>query len=137
MTMQLRQSGKASTIITVVVGGFFLLAFYGWVNDSPSSGTGRPIRSGLSVEAVNIIEEAMTGLIAEGLVHSMDVASNTVRIEPLIWTAWSLEDKQQLVLSLSAYFEAKGSTGRVKILSNCNDRQLATYSVWSGVKILL
>jgi len=44
-------------------------------------------------------------------------------------------EKQMLVMLLSEYFNAKGSTGRVTIMSNLNDQKLATYSIWTGVKI--
>lgn len=81
-------------------------------------------------------EEWVEECLREGAFHSMNVEFNQVRIDPFLWSMFTIEQKQGIVLRLSKYFDSKGSTGRVTILSNRNDNKLATYSVWSGIKIL-
>ncbi len=82
------------------------------------------------------IETEIAQRISKGVIHSVNVDLNEVRIPPEVWAMWSIESKQGLVTYFSNYFDAKGSTGRVTVLSNRNDKKLATYSVWTGVKIL-
>ena len=82
------------------------------------------------------IEQTIQNLLNTGAVHSINVDFNQVRVDPVLWIPLPLENKQNLVMMFSKYFDAKGSTGRVEILSNRNDNKLATYSSWSGVKIL-
>lgn len=82
------------------------------------------------------LEQKIQELLTTGAVHSVNVEFNQVRIDPLLWNPLPLESKQGIVFLFSRYFEVKGSTGRVEVLSNRNDQKLATYSVWSGIKIL-
>jgi hypothetical protein len=82
------------------------------------------------------MEEAIQNFLTTGAVHSMNVEFNQVRVDPLIWMGQTLEDKQKFVAIFSNYFDAKGSTGRVNVLSNRNDKKLATYSSWDGINIL-
>ena len=74
--------------------------------------------------------------LSEGAFHSVHVEYNEVRIDPTLWSLFTIEQKQNVVLRLSAYFTLKGSTGRVTVLSNRNDKKLATYGSWGGMKIL-
>jgi len=83
-------------------------------------------------ECEQIVQEGLT----KGFYHSVNVKANVARMDPALWSIFSIEQKQRAVLFLSRYFDLKGSTGRVTILSNRNDQKLATYSAWSGVKIL-
>ena len=87
-------------------------------------------------ESFKIVEESIQKLLDEGFVHSVNVEFNEVRANTATWDLLALEQKQQFVAVFSNYFDAKGSTGRVTVLSNRNDSKLATYSVWSGIKII-
>lgn len=82
------------------------------------------------------IDESIARLLKEGVVHSVDVEFNEVRMDPLLWAGFTLEAKQGTVMLFSKYFDSKGSTGRVTVLSNRNDTKLATYGSWEGIKIL-
>lgn len=80
-------------------------------------------------------ESQVNELISSGVVDSVNVEFNEVRIDPAIWLSLDLKTKQGVVLSFSQYFDVKGSTGHVTILSNRNDKKLGSYSSWSGIKI--
>lgn len=81
-------------------------------------------------------DQKIAEMLSSGIVHSVNVEYNEVRIAPVIWLSFDLETKRRTVLVFSRYFDMKGSTGRVTILSNRNDvDKLGSYSVWSGVKI--
>ncbi len=82
------------------------------------------------------IDAAIATLLRTGAVHSVNVEFNQARIDPFLWAGLTLEVKQNTVMLLSKYFESKGRTGRVTILSNRNDTKLATYGAWGGIKIL-
>ncbi len=82
------------------------------------------------------LETEIMKLQSNGSIYSIDVEMNEVRIDPIIWMQLDLRTKQNLILTFSVYFKMKGSTGRVNILSNRNDRKLGSYSVWSGVKVI-
>jgi len=86
-------------------------------------------------ELARKFESKIRELLISGAIHSVNVEFNEVRVDPLVWSLLPLENKQNFVVIFSQYFEAKGSTGRVNVLSNRNDQKLASYSVWSGVKI--
>lgn len=73
--------------------------------------------------------------LAEGVFHSVDVEYNEVRMDPEPWSFLPTEQKQIFVTCLSRYFHLKGSTGRVTIRSKYSDEKLASYSVWTGIKI--
>ena len=81
-----------------------------------------------------VVEKVEDGL-RKGLFHSIDIDSGRVRIDPALWLPLPIEAKQGHVLLFREYFKCKGKSGRVDILSNRNDQKLASYSVWSGVKI--
>ena len=78
------------------------------------------------------VQEGLT----EGLFHSVNVDYNQVRIDHIIWYSLSIEAKKQIVTIFHKYFDLKGSTGRVTVLSNRNDKKLATYGSWRGIRIL-
>jgi len=80
--------------------------------------------------------EVIEKMVSDGYVHSFNIDLNQVRIDPLLWVDLTLENKQNCVMLFSRYFDLNGSTGRVEILSDKNDTKLATFSSWSGVKIL-
>jgi len=82
------------------------------------------------------LDKIVNKRITNGFYYSIDVDANQARIDPDLWSMLIVERKQEEVMFLSRYFDLKGSTGRVTILSNRNDQKLATYSGWSGVKIL-
>ena len=69
------------------------------------------------------------------VVHSIDVENNEVRMSLSLWMQMTLKQKQGIVLYFSALFDSKGSTGRIAIRRALNDTKLASYSVWTGVKI--
>ncbi len=71
-----------------------------------------------------------------GMIYSIDIDFNEVRINPVLWMSSDLETKQSLVMSFSRYFEMKGSTRRVTVRSSLNDTKMATYGSWGGLKIL-
>jgi len=82
-------------------------------------------------DIIELIEDG----IKKGVFHSIDIDSGYARIDPAVWLELSIEAKQGIVLGLREYFIRKGKSGRLDILSNRNDQKLASYSVWSGVKI--
>lgn len=109
------------------------LAKVGIKGSAPATTTGRekpPIGSKKS------IDESIANLLEKGVVHSVNVDFNEVRIDPLIWASFALETKQGTVMLFSKYFDSKGSSARVTVLSNRNDSKLATYGAWGGIKIL-
>lgn len=73
--------------------------------------------------------------LTSGAIHSINVEYNEVRMDPIPWAFLPIESKQTIVTCFSRYFDLKGSTGRVTILSKYSDEKLASYSVWTGVKI--
>ena len=99
------------------------------------SGQDGPAQPSLAT-SISASETKIKQLLSEGVIHSVDVDFNTVRIDPLVWDLWDIEAKQGLVSFFSEYFEGKGSTGRVTVLSSRNDTKLGTFSVWTGIKIL-
>jgi len=81
-------------------------------------------------------ENWISDMKRDGVVYSVDVEFNQVRINPDLWDMFDLETKQNAVILFSKYFDSKGSTGRVTILSSRNDEKLATYNSFSGIKII-
>ena len=75
-------------------------------------------------------------LLTTGVVYSINIDFNEARVNTSLWLQMTLNQKQSLVLFFSAYFDAKGSTGRVTILSSRNDTKLASYGSWGGLKII-
>lgn len=100
------------------------------------------IRRDLTVKTISNKQAKLQGLhqwvqeaLAEGVFHSVNVEYNEVRIDPEHWSFLLIEDKQNIVTCFSQYFDLKGSTGRVTIRSKYFDEKLASYSVWTGIKI--
>lgn len=73
--------------------------------------------------------------LASGAVHSINVEYNEVRMDPIPWSLVPIESKRVIIQCFSRYFDLKGSTGRVTIRSKYSDEKLASYSIWTGVKI--
>lgn len=73
--------------------------------------------------------------LTEGIFYSVDVEYNEVRMDPGPWSFLPIEQKRIFVTCFSQYFDLKGSTGRVTIRSKYSDEKLASYSVWTGIKI--
>lgn len=82
------------------------------------------------------LSTAVDELLAQGSLHSVDINSNMVRVDPLVWGQLLIEQKQNVVMMLSRYFNEQRGYDRVSVRSNRNDTELATYSSFSGVKIL-
>lgn len=85
---------------------------------------------------VKKMEERVRTMLNEDGIHSINFEFKEVRIDPLVWSMATLEQKQGLVNFFSDYFISKGRTGSLTILSSRNDTKLATLSLWGGVKIL-
>jgi TolA-binding protein len=90
---------------------------------------------GYSKQDIEKLEQSIQGFREAGLLYSMNIEDNEARCDVPTWLMLNIEQKQQAVMILSAYFEAKGSTRRVTVLSNLNDEKLATFSSWNGLKI--
>ena len=80
--------------------------------------------------------ELVDELTSSGVIHSYSVQREMVRVDPLLWSALPIETKEGVVIFFSRLFKARGRSGRVDILSNRNDQKLASYSNWSGMKII-
>jgi|GEM_PF-1454776 len=100
------------------------------------------IRKDLTVKAISDEQAKLQRLhqwvqdgLVEGVFHSVDVEYNEVRMDPAPWSLLPIEQKQVFVTCFSQYFDLKGSTGRVTIRSKYSDEKLASYSVWTGIKI--
>jgi len=74
--------------------------------------------------------------LTSGAVHSVNVEYNEVRMDPGPWSFLPVEQKKIILTCFSRYFDLKGSTGRVTILSKYSDKKLATYGSWGGMRIL-
>jgi len=81
-------------------------------------------------------ENWISDMKREGVIYSVNVEYNEVRINPNLWDMFDLETKQNAVISFSSYFKSKGSNSSVTILSSHNDEKLATYGSWGGLKII-
>lgn len=81
------------------------------------------------------LHQWVQGGLAEGVFHSVHVEYNEVRMDPVAWSFLPIEHKQTFVTCFSRYFDLRGSTGRVTILSKYSDEKLGSYSVWTGIKI--
>lgn len=73
--------------------------------------------------------------LASGAVHSVNVEYNEIRMDPISWSLVPIESKRIIIRCFSRYFDLKSSTGRVTIRSKYSDEKLASYSVWTGIKI--
>lgn len=73
--------------------------------------------------------------LTSGAVHSVNVEYNEVRMDPIPWSLVTIESKRIIIKCFSRYFDLKGSTGRVTIRSKYSDEKLASYSIWTGIKI--
>jgi len=122
-------------------------AHKGWRPDTTSLGRGplygravankgRLLQSSKAAQDMADRDILVSWMLSKGLIHSVNIELNQVRIDPFIWAELSIERKRQIVLIFGAYFADHGNIGGATILSNRNDNQLATDSVWSGIKIL-
>jgi len=125
---QSRGSVLVGILIVIIIFVFFIILLSTNTEENSQSKKYRPANPQL--------EKTIQDLISTGAVHSVNAEYNQVRIDPFVWINLPLETKQKTVTLFSQYFESKGSTGRVEILSNRNDKELATYSVWNGIKII-
>lgn len=82
------------------------------------------------------LEDSISDMLRDGHIYSINVEYNELRIDPYTWDSLGLKTKQNTVILFSKYFDSKGSTGRVTILSSRNDEKLATYNSFSGIKII-
>jgi len=82
------------------------------------------------------LDERVAAVAASGAIHSIDVAANEVRFVTSVWMLMDISLKQETVVLFGRYFKTKRGYERVTILSDCNDTKLATYTPFSGIKIL-
>lgn len=130
-----KSGGVLGPLALVFVVVIIIAGMMGGSDDSPKSHLKKPSPS-TSKTVSPQLERVIQEWVKSGAVHSMNVEFNEVRVDPLIWIPLPLENKQNFVTMFSRYFDAKGSTARVDVLSNRNDKKLATYSVWGGIKII-
>ena len=83
-----------------------------------------------------IPDEAIRKMMSMGWLYSVDVENHQARIDPYFWLQCELNTKRNTVIFFSRYFREKGESGWVEILSSRNDKKLATYDSWEGIKIL-
>ena len=81
------------------------------------------------------LEAWAEGLLASGKVYRIDADVCRVRVDPQVWSQLPLEEKHELVLWFSKYFEARGRPGRVTVVNIRNDREVASFSRYGGVNI--
>ena len=84
---------------------------------------------------VRPLESQIRELRKVGVITWINVELNQVRVDFPTWLAMDVTVRQAFVMALSMYFDVKGSTGRVTVLSSLNDREPATCTVWTEIKI--
>jgi len=134
-----KKTSTLTVVLLILVFVFVGLPLLGHIRRSAERYGNRQAESSAQTKTARVdpkLEQTIQEWLTTGAVHSVNVEFNEVRVDPLVWNPLPLENKQNFVGMFSRYFEAKGSTGRVEVLSNRNDQKLATYSVWSGIKIL-
>lgn len=132
--MKNKSGGSPVTIIVCIIIILIAFGYCASISDQSGEPSRKPSSARRTVSPE--LEAAIQQMISDGQIHSVDVASHRVRIDPLIWLQLSLDTKQSTVVLFSKYFDQKNGYKRVDILSNRNDKKLATYSVWDGIKIL-
>jgi hypothetical protein len=150
-----RNSGKLGSAVLVAViicFGFFFLGIVG--SFLPDSGSGdssvnrrsnrasnyRDPRIEAELQAKALADAATEQLIHDwtktGFIHSVHIQEDYMRVDPIVWRQLPIELKQTAVTAASQYLIIRGQSGCVEIRSSRNDRKLATYSSWDGMKIL-
>lgn len=127
-------AGVLAIVLAIMFANWILSPLDCDVNGTSSSDSRRS--PSVSADRLATMEDRIDKMLSSGAVHSMNVEFNEVRIDPLLWVRMRLDAKQNFVMFFSEYFDAKGSTARVTVLSNRNDKKLATYGVWGGLDIL-
>jgi hypothetical protein len=146
-----RNSGKFGSAVLVAViicFGFFLLGVVGLMVNGLEAGYSS-INRGPNEISNYRFHDPQTKALADaateqfirnwteiGFIHSVHIQENYARLDPVLWSQLPIEIKQGAVRAFSHYFASRGQSGRVEIRSSRNDRKLASYSVWTGVKIL-
>lgn len=127
------KGSNAGVVIVIILCLFIIFIVANSGNDSSTGSSSSYSRT----NRVNPqIEKTIQEWINKDVVQNVNIEFNEVRVDPLVWVMLPLENKQNFVSMFSQYFDSKGSTARVTVLSNRNDKKLATYDSWSGIKII-
>ena len=89
-----------------------------------------------AIKAGPELEKSIQQLLIDGSIHSMNIQKNEVRINPITWSFLSLEQKREIVTNFHLYFVYKQAGDNVNVLSDQNDKKLATYSWSEGINII-
>jgi len=94
-----------------------------------------PAEPKYSAAEIQELRSRVQKLVDAGILTFIHPDHNWARADISFWLQMDVDQKTGLVIGLSQYFDAIGSSSRVEIRSSINDTVLASYSAWSGVNI--
>lgn len=74
-------------------------------------------------------------MVKQGLIKRMDVKTGKFYIYGELWETFELNDKEQLVKTISKYRDAEFGLPQVTLYESRSGKELASYGAFSGVKI--
>jgi hypothetical protein len=125
----------AAILIWFVVSGRATGKHY---HDGPGSETEmRRKQSGVDKARARELKAKLDQSVARGEITSIDYQRRIMRMDPVLWSAMSLQLKQDITAAFYGYYAAEGSEiGGVEVRSSQNDTVFAECSITGGMKIL-
>ena len=127
---------KAVLVVFGTVAGMFVLLigialFTGNATKAPARGIDHAERAKQRAWA----QDAKLLLIQNHTITKFDCAGHEVQADGPAWSLVPLDTKKGVVETLSRICEAETSLGHVTLVDNRSGRELAKFSVWSGVTL--
>jgi len=85
--------------------------------------------------ATESIRAAVNVMVKRGLVKRMDVRTGKVYIYGDLWEVFELNEKEQIVKTISEYRDAEQGLPQVTLYESRSGKELASYGAFSGVTI--
>lgn len=81
------------------------------------------------------VQEDVAFLREKGLIVRLNVDLNEAYVDPVLWAGLNIDTKRNVAQTISRYFDAQGSTGRVTFIDHQSGRRLARWSSLGGLSI--
>ena len=130
-----REYGAAPLVILFIIATLLYVIFEKQLTSQPITVSNEEKREQQNqIKDMETVKAEIQVLTEKEIIIKMNVKRNQVWINPRVWLAMDVKQKQELITLVSKYFDYEGSLAKVHLYDHQSGKKIGSFSLWSGIK---
>ena len=130
-----RECGAAPLVILFVIAALLYIIFGKQFTDPIITLDSEEKRERQNqIKDMETVRAEIQSFTEKEIIIKMNVKRNQVWVNPHLWLAMDVKQKQKLITIVSKYFDYEGSLAKVHLYDYQSGEKIGSFSLWSGIK---